>query len=136
MRHVAPGNYSAEIAISSWQLCYGIGSEAGFSLSLAGQFSLRNPSAPATIEVHEVTLCAAHSTREYLSQGMTIAPATIGVIDIESGVEGAVAVPPGDPVTMFNLLEAGHRPPLLLEGMIDESECFRVTHLRFFIISR
>lgn len=108
MQHVAPGNYSAEIAISSWQLCYGIGAEPGFSLSLAGQFSLRNPSAPATI----------------------------GVIDIEHGVEGAVAVPPGDPVTIFNLLEVGHRPPLLLEGMIDEAECFRVTHLRFFITSR
>ena len=60
MRHVAPGNYSAEIAISSWQLCYGIGSEPGFALSLAGQFSLRNSSAPATIEVHEATPCAAH----------------------------------------------------------------------------
>ena len=43
MQHVAPGNYSAEIAISSWQLCYGIGSGPGFALSLAGQFSLRNP---------------------------------------------------------------------------------------------
>ena len=61
-RHVAPGAYSAEITISSWQLCYGIGSEPGFALSLAGQFALRNPSAPVTIEVHEVTLCAAHST--------------------------------------------------------------------------
>ncbi len=68
MRHVVPGNYSAELAISSWQLCYGIGLEPGFALSLAGQFSLRNPSALATIEVHEVTLCAAHSTCEYLSQ--------------------------------------------------------------------
>ena len=86
MMHVAPGNYSAELAISSWQLCYGIGSEPGFALSLAGQFSLRNQPAPVTTEVHEVTLCAAHSTREYLSQGMTIAPATIGVIDIEHGV--------------------------------------------------
>ena len=43
IRHVVPGNYSAELAISSWQLCYGIGSEPGFALSLAGQFSLRNP---------------------------------------------------------------------------------------------
>lgn len=25
MRHVVPGNYSAELAINSWQLCYGIG---------------------------------------------------------------------------------------------------------------
>ena len=83
-----------------------------------------------------MTLCAAHSTRHYLSQKLKIAQATIGVIDIEHGVEGAVAVEPGDPVTMFNLLDAGYRPPLLLEGMIDESECFRVTHLRVFITSR
>jgi hypothetical protein len=83
-----------------------------------------------------VTPCAAHSTLEYLSQGMTIAPATIGAFDTVFDVEGAVAVPPGDAVTMFNLLEAGYRPPLLLAGMIDESECFRVTHLRFFIASR
>ena len=55
---------------------------------------------------------------------MTIAPATIGVINIEHGGEGALIVQPSDPITIFNRLESGHRPPLLLEGMIDESECF------------
>ena len=51
-------------------------------------------------------------------------PATIGVIDIEHGAESALIVQPSDPVTILNLLESGHRPPLLLEGMINESECF------------
>ena len=100
MRYVAPGNYSAELAISSWQLCFGIGSERGFAFSLAGQFSLRNQPAPVLIDVHEVTLCAAHTTREYLSQGRSIVPATIGVIDIEHGAEGAPIVQPSDPVVL------------------------------------
>ena len=74
MRRVVAGNYIAEFAISSWQPCYGIGSEPGFAFSLAGQFSLRNQPVPVSMEVHEVTLCAGHTTGECLSQGMTIAP--------------------------------------------------------------
>ena len=49
MVHVGPGAYSGGLAISSWQLCYGIGSKPGFALSLPGQFSLRNQPVPVSI---------------------------------------------------------------------------------------
>ena len=82
-----------------------------------------------------MTLCAAAAADHYLSKGRAVAPEDRGIIDIDRRDEGVLNVAPGDPVTIFNLLEGGHRPPLLLEGMLDDQGCYRVTNLRFYVAS-
>ena len=128
MTALAPNRYcQAELTIGRWQLCYN--PQLGFGFSHAGVLALGE----RTIRVWEPTLCVASATDHYLSGGKSVAPDGLGIIDIDKCDEGVLIVGPGDPVTIFNLHKAGHRPTVIMEGMIDDREWYRITDMRLYI---
>lgn len=120
----------ATLEIGRWELFYS--PRRGFGLTLAGELTLGDE----TMKVNEITLCVAAAASHYLSSHYTVEPDGIGVIDTESCDQGVLIVAPADPVTIFNLLESGHRPPLRMEGMLEGSGRYRITHMRFYVASK
>ena len=83
------------------------------------------------MEVHEETLCVAAAADHSHSSEYAVEPDGLGVIDTQSCDQGVLIVSPKDPVAIFNLLESDHRPPLRMEGMLEDGGRYRITHMRF-----
>lgn len=54
-------------------------------------------------------MCVASAADHCQSGEKSVAPDDLGIINIDNPDEGVLIVGPGDPVTIFNPLEAGHR---------------------------
>jgi hypothetical protein len=134
---ILPGNYEANFVIDRWQLSYDAKPSIGIGLSVGGTLCLCKSGGDGhgtkyQCDFGDLNLCKDTALSHYLTDLAGLPDTIIGRLNFPSGYDGVIILPEGDPLIIYNLLEAGKELTLILEVATTADERLHVSTMHFY----